>query len=126
MITPGTILMKNKAPHPQCFHIEDGWYPNAWRAVRQNLKHREFEKEIAAAGWTFFFMAHSVKAVAFGFDRAKTIATALKRVIAGVSQEKCNCLEIQAVETHSFLGIPYVRVSAFPRHIQKSVVFAGQ
>ncbi|MBE0658588.1 MAG: hypothetical protein IH602_12930 [Bryobacteraceae bacterium] len=126
MINPGTILMQSTAAHPQCFHLEDGWYPNAWRALRQDLTHQQFEKELSAAGWTFFYMAHSVAAIAFGFARAKMISTALKRVISRVKQENCNCLEIETVETHSFLGMPYVRVSAYPRHIQKGSVFAGQ
>lgn len=126
MINPGTILMQSTAAHPQCFQFEDGWYPNAWRAVRQDLTHREFEKELSASGWTFFYIAHSIAAIAFGFARAKMIRLALKRVITRVRLEKCNSLEIEGVETHSFLGIPYVRVSAYPRHIQKGVVFAGQ
>ncbi len=45
-------------------------------------------------------MTHSVVAIAFGFARAKMINSALKRVIARVRQEKCNCLEIEGVKTH--------------------------
>jgi hypothetical protein len=126
MINRGAILMQSTAAHPQCFHFEDGWYPDAWRAIRQDRTAQEFDKEISAAGWTFFYMAHSVAAIAFGFARAKMTSSALKRVIGRVRQEKCNCLEIEGVTAHSFLGIPYVRVSAHPRHIQKGLVFAGQ
>ena len=66
------------------------------------------------------------KRSAFGFNRARMIHAALQRVISSVQQQKCNCLEIDEVAMHSFLGVPYVSVSAHPRHIQKGILFAGQ
>jgi hypothetical protein len=71
-------------------------------------------------------MANSIRRTAFGFNRASMIAAALKRVITNVRQERCNCLEIDDVVMHSFLGVPYVSVSAHARHIQKGLVFSGQ
>jgi hypothetical protein len=70
-------------------------------------------------------MANKIKTTVFSFNRARTIHAALKRVIASVREQKCNCLEIDDVATHSFLGIPYVTVSAHPRHIQTGMVFSG-
>ena len=126
MITSGTILIEKDALHPQCFQLEDGSSPNAWMTVKHNLTSHELEKELATAGWTFFYMAGSIRATAFGFDRARMINAALMRVITNVRQQRCNCLEIDDVATHSFLGMPYVSVSAHPRHIQKGMVFSGQ
>jgi hypothetical protein len=126
MTTRGTILMHKEALRPQCFQLEDGPYPNAWMAVKHNLTHHELEKELATEGWTFFYMAGAIRATVFGFDRAKMIHAALKRLIANVKLQKCNCLEIDDVATHSFLGMPYVSVSGHPRHIQKGMVFSGQ
>jgi hypothetical protein len=54
------------------------------------------------------------------------IHAALKRLIANVKLQKCNCLEIDDVATHSLLGMPYVSVSAHPRHIQKGMLFSGR
>jgi hypothetical protein len=71
-------------------------------------------------------MAGSIRANAFGFERQKMVNAALKRVIASVQLQRCNCLEIDDVATHSFLGIPYITVSAHARHIQKRMVFSGQ
>ena len=42
-----------------------------------------------------------------------------------VKRLSCNCIQIESVETRSFLGIPYVSLSVRPRHIQKGVLFAG-
>ncbi len=126
MITPGTILMEKHTLRPQCFQFEDDPYPNAWMSVKHNLTPYELEKELATAGWTFFYMAGAVRTTSFGFDRAKMIHRAVKRLITNTKLQKCNCLEIEDVATHSFLGMPYVSVSAHPRHIQKGMVFSGQ
>ena len=126
MITSGTILIEKDALHPQCFQLEDDSSPNAWMTVKHNLNSHELEKELATAGWTFFYMAGSIRTTAFDFDRVKMINAALKRVISNVRQQRCNCLEIDDVATHSFLGMPYVSVSAHPRHIQKGMIFSGQ
>ena len=94
-------------------------------SVKSNLNSYDLEKEFAAIGWTFFYMAGRVRATAFGFDRQKAVQTALGRLIARAKLQKCNCLEIDEVATHAFLGMPYVSVSAHTRHIQKGLAFVG-
>jgi hypothetical protein len=86
----------------------------------------DLEKELASTGWTFFYMASAIHATAAGFNREKAIDSALQRVIAGARLQHCNCIEIDEVSAHSFLGIPYVSVSAHTRHIQKGMIFSGQ
>lgn len=125
VITPGTILMEQGTSRPQCFQLEDDPYRNAWMSVKHILTSYEREQELAATGWTFFYMANTISTIAFGFDRARVIHAALKRLIANAKRQKCNCLEIEDIATHSFLGMPYVRVSAHARHIQKGMVFSG-
>lgn len=118
MTEGGTLL-------PQSFRLESESYPNAWMSVKSSLNSHDLESELAATGWKFFYMAGEVKATAFGFDRSKTVMTALKRLIAGARLQKCNCLEIDEVAMHAFLGMPYVSVSAHSRHIQRGPVFSG-
>jgi hypothetical protein len=125
MIESGSILIEKDAVHPRCFHLEDDSSPHAWMTVKHNLSSHQLEEELARSGWTFFFMAGAIRKIAFGFDRAKMIHAALKRLIAGVRTDKYNCLEIDAVTMHSFLGIPYVSVSAHARHIQRGMVYSA-
>jgi hypothetical protein len=125
-INTGTILIEKHALRPQCFQLRDYAYPNAWMSVSHNLTPSELEKELSITGWTFFYMASAIRTTSFGFNRAKMIHAALKRIIADAKDQRCNCVEIDDVTTHSFLGMPYVRVSAHPRHIQKGMVFSGQ
>ena len=123
-MTAGTILIEKHAARPQCFHLKDS-SPTDWMAFTHNLSPYELEKELSAAGWTFFYMANAIQTTAFGFNRAKMIHAALQRLVTNVREQRCNCLEIDDVATRSFLGLPYVSVSAHPRHIQKGVVFSG-
>ena len=125
MITSGTILMDRDAVRPEYLQLEDGPYPNTWVPVKRNLTSSELEKELSTSGWTLFYLASPISATAFGFNRVKMIHAALTRLIAKAKVQKCNCLEIDDVSTRSFLGMPYLSVSAHPRHIQRGLVFDG-
>lgn len=125
MIAPGTILIESGAAVPLSFRLQNEPYPSAWLSLTNALGAHESEKELADTGWTFFYIAGSIRATAFGFDKQKSLHTALKRLIASVKLQDCNGLEIDEVGSHSFLGIPYMSVSAHPRRIQKGLVFCA-
>jgi hypothetical protein len=125
MITPGVLLIEPDALRPRCFQVEADSHLNSWMVVTHGLTSQQLEKELSATGWTFFFMAAPIQMTAFGFDRVRTLYAALKRVIKAVKQQRCNCLQVESVDMRSFLGIPYIALSARPRHIQKGMVFAG-
>jgi hypothetical protein len=97
-----------------------------WSAVKSNRA--TFEKEVDDAGWTLFFMAGDIKTTVFGFNRQKTLRTALKRLVATVKSQSCNSIEITQVKQKSFLKFPYVSVWAHVRHLQKGqgLVFSGR
>lgn len=86
------ILMEKHAACPQCFHLKDS-SPTDWMAVTHNLSPHELEKELSAAGWIFFHMAIAIRTTAFGFNRAKMIHAALKRLVANVRRQGCNALK---------------------------------
>jgi hypothetical protein len=124
MITPGVLLIERDALRPRSFEVDAGSHPDGWMPVKHTLAPQQLEKELSTQGWTFFFMAGPVRTTAFGFDREKTVYAALKRGIQAVRRQRCNCLQIESVEIHSFLGVPYVSLSVRPRHIQKGMLFA--
>ena len=84
-----------------------------------------FEKTMQEEGWSLFFMAGEITATVFGFDRPKALRAALKRLIGDVKSQRCNSIEITGVVDKSFLRMPYVKVSAHPRHLQRGVFFSG-
>ncbi len=123
-IKTGTILIEGDATMPRSLVLEGKSYSGGWRSV-SNLDLNGLDAAIHKAGWTFFFMAGEIKITAFGFDKDRAVRRAVKRVITNVEAHKCNCVEITEVAAKSFLGMPYVNVSAHSRHIQKSSAFAG-
>ena len=123
-IKTGTILIEGGASMPESLRLEGKSYSSGWRSV-SNLDLNELDTAINKAGWTFFFMAGEIKITAFGFDREQAVRRAMKRVITNVESHKCNCVEITEVSAKSFLGMPYVNVSAHSRHIQESSAFSG-
>ena len=123
-IAPGNIFIEEGAHLPDSLLLRRESHSSGWSAV-QNAR-STFEKEVPAAGWTFFFMAGEIKTTVFGFDKQKMRGAALERLIKSVKLQKCNSIEITQVKDNSFLKVPYVSVSAHPRHLQKGLVFSGQ
>jgi hypothetical protein len=123
-IKTGTILIEDGTLLPDSLRLESEAYSTGWTSV-SNIR-SEFEKAITHAGWTFFFMAGTIQATVFGFDKEKAERTAVARIITNVESQECNCLEITGVLRKSFLGLPYTCVSAHPRHVQGSAVFSGE
>jgi hypothetical protein len=120
-IAAGSILIQEGSYLPDSRPLWTGSDGSGWAAVEDSRS--VFEKGVRAAGWTFFFMAGEIKTTVFGFDRQKTLRVALKRLIANVKSQNCNSIEITQVTGKSFLKLPYVSVSAHPRHLQKGMVF---
>ena len=122
-ITAGSIWVEEGTHLPKSILLQSESNSNGWAAVKDARS--TFEKAISEEGWTFFFMAGEIKATVFGFDRQKALRAALKRLIADVKSQHCNSIEITQVMDKSCLSVPYVSVSAHPRHLQRGVIFSG-
>lgn len=94
-------------------------YSGQW-ALPKALDVCALDRKIHAAGWNFFFMATEVKVMFFGSIGAAKVQNALKRILEKVKQQHFNGLEVTAIVSRHFLGIPYVTVSAHSRHMQHS------
>jgi len=71
-----------------------------------------------------FYMAGEIRTNALGFNAENRLRKAVRRIIAEVDGQKCNCMEITSVAAKTFLGIPYVTVVAHSRHIQSGCQFS--
>ncbi len=127
MITQGTILIEQGTLVPPCFRMETASDADEWMSLADNIDFEERAVELAATGWTFFYLAGEVRASAFGFDAQKNVHTALEKLIAGMGARQCNCIEIDEVATHTFFGVPWVSITAHSRRIQQgSILPAGE
>ena len=122
-IIAGSVLFQRGTHLPEFLLLQEQANCNGWAAVKGAGS--TFQKTIQEAGWTFFFMAGAIKTTVFGFDREKSLRAALKRLITGVKSQHCNSIEITRVTGNSFLGVPYVSVSAHSRHLQRGPVFSA-
>jgi hypothetical protein len=119
-INSGTILIKEGTVLPEGLQLESEPYVKGWKLVK-NLCGSGLDRKLCEARWTFFYMAGEVNGAAVGSDSEKMTRRAVKKVIASMESDKLNCLEIGQVAAKRFLGLPYVTVSAHPRHIQESI-----
>jgi hypothetical protein len=123
LIVAGDILIEAGTYLPNFLATPKESCLPGWTAVLGGLP--AFEKATEQAGWTLFFMAGEIEASAFGFDRQRTALAALKKLGAIVKSQNCNCMEITDVTKKSFLALPYMRVRAHTRHLQRSLVFSA-
>ena len=119
-IKTGTILIKEGTLLPGVLRFESEPCAPGWRLVK-DVDGYGLDRKIHEAGWTFFFLAGEIKAIAFGSDGQNTVRRAVKRILANLKSEKFNSLEITRVASKRFLGVPYASVSAHSRHIQESM-----
>ena len=119
-IKTGSILIKDGTFLPDALRFESEPCATGWRLVK-DLDGYGLHRKINEAEWTFFCLASEIKATIFGFDGQKTVRRAVKRILANLKSSKFNSLEITRVASKSFLGVPYVNVSACSRHIQESL-----
>jgi hypothetical protein len=115
----GAILMKDWPNISKLLGLECEPYSGEWILLKA-LDVCALDRKIHAAGWNFFFMATEVKVMFFGSLGEAKVHNALKRILEKVKQQHFNGLEVTAIVTRHFLGIPYVTVSAHSRHIQQS------
>ena len=120
-IKTGTILIKEGTLLPEDLKLESEPYSKGWRLVK-NLGSSELDRKLCEARWNLFYMAEEIRAVVVGVDLEKTTSRAVERIVASMKSDGLNCLQIVHVTAKRFLGLPYVTVSAHPRHIQESMV----
>ncbi len=111
MIARGAVLVEKSALLPEAIRLESDSGAGAWARVANAGDIHQLGREIADAGWTFFYMAGTIGA------RAGSVDSALQRLLRKVKEQGGNCLEIDDVATHSFLGVSRVRVSGHSRKI---------
>jgi hypothetical protein len=115
----GAILMKDWPGMKKLLGLESEPYSGQWTLLK-DMDVSTLDRKIHAAGWNFFFMATKVKVMFFGSLGAAKVQNALTRILDRVKQQHFNALEVTAIATHHFLGVPYVTVSAHCRHMQQS------
>lgn len=119
----GAILIRANAPLPATLLLQSDLFLPGWRMLR-DIDGYALTRKIAHADWNFFYLAGTTTAIVFGRERLGALRRAVRRILAKRQGEDCNSLEITNVTAKSFLGIPFLSVSANFRHIQESLYLA--
>jgi hypothetical protein len=114
----GTIFIRENTLLPVGLAIESEPSLPGWRLVK-NLDGSALARNIERANWNFFYLAGATRATVLGRDQTGTLRRALKRVLAK-KETQFNSLEMRVVSKR-FLGISFMSVSAYSRHIQQGV-----
>lgn len=117
----GRLFIREDTILPGGLIIETETFLPGWRAVKDCDGYR-LGRKIEQAKWNFFLLAGDVKAVVFGRQGPSALRRALRSILAKPAAKKFNSLEIAGTRSRSFLGIPFVIVTANFRHIQQSMV----
>jgi hypothetical protein len=111
-------MMQADTVIPQPLRVKSEPYWRAWEMIAEDGN--ILDRDLRTAGWNFFFLAATIQATVWGHRTEKNVRRAMKRVLAEAKLLTFNCLEVTEVSAKRFLGLPYLRVSAHSRHIQKS------
>ena len=120
---PGTLLVRTGTELPDFVKLENDPTQSGWSVVANNPGVFPLERELSKAGWNFFYLAGGIRTKGFGFDKAQMAGAALKRLSATAGFQHCNCIEIDGLSPGSYFGVPYMRLSAHSRRIQKGSLF---
>jgi hypothetical protein len=114
----GTILIRENVLLPPGVEIESEVLVPGWRVVK-DLDGSALARKIEGANWNFFYLAGATRKSVLGRDRLGTLRRAVKRVLARQGKQ-FNSLEMTVVSKR-FLGIPFLTVTAYSRHIQQGI-----
>lgn len=103
----------------QFLNLQSEPYAGQWSVVK-DFDGFALERKIHVAGWSFFFMAAEAKAMFFGRPGTTKIRNAVRRILAKLTPQGFNCLEVTGIVEKRFWGMRYATVSAHARHIQPS------
>ena len=120
----GSVLIEDRPLITQFLGLEVESFSGNWSVIKA-FDGLALDRKIHAAGWNFFFMAAEVKVIFFGALATTKIQSALKRILAKVTPQNFNALEVTGITPKRFLGVPYITVSAHSRHIQQGCYLGG-
>jgi len=121
-IHAGDILVEEGTSLPRAMVLDTKPFLPNWKCLRDQDA-AGLEAQLSTARWTFFYMAGEIKSSGFGSDPDRRLRSAMDQIVRDVRSQKCNCLEVTSLSNKSFLGIPYLRVTAHARHIQDGLLF---
>src|ERR1700722_2351188 len=117
-IRDGTILP------PMLSVTTEAFVPN-WRLVTSHDR-SALARSIEGCDWYFFYLAGDIQATVLGGNTRRVLRKAVKAILTKRADDKLNSLEITAIVSRRFLGIPFTTFTAHSRQIQQSIALISE
>jgi hypothetical protein len=116
-VSAGTMLVQEGLLLPKAAGLQSNRYSQGWRDVRI-LDRSGLDAGLRAAGWALLCIAGEIKVRILGRDGDANVGKAVRRILRQAHQMAFNCVGLNQITSTSFLGIPYLTISAQAYHIQ--------
>lgn len=116
-IQAGTMMVHDSAIL-EPLKLEGEAYCSNWTSLGI-VESLGLDRRVRAKGWNLFFMAGEIRAVVPAWGGQNTLRRGIKRLLAQTRLQHFNCLEVSHILRKHFLGVPYVSITAHPRHLQQ-------
>jgi hypothetical protein len=117
-IREGTILP------PMLSVTTEAFMPN-WRIVTSHDR-SALARSIEGCDWYFFYLAGDIQATVLGGNTRRVLRKAVKAILTKRADDKLNSLEITAMVSRRFLGIPFTTFTAHSRQIQQRIALISE
>jgi hypothetical protein len=117
-IREGTILP------PMLSVTTEAFMPN-WRIVTSHDR-SALARSIEGCDWHFFYLAGDIQTTVLGGNTRRVLRKAVKAILTKRADDKLNSLEITAIVSRRFLGIPFTTFTAHSRQIQQRIALISE
>lgn len=117
-IRAGSVLIKSNASLPDSVQFESKRY-RSWSLLTE-ADGFQVGRTLSDVGWHFLFMVPEVRTGALSSNRNRGLRKALKKVLSAIEAQRLNAMEIAEINTRRLLGLSYVEIVAYPRHVKNS------
>jgi hypothetical protein len=117
-IEVGTVMVQDGTLLPGGLGLYPRIYSRLWRSFN-GWESETADKKLRSVGWNFFYIAEDLRTFVFGHRPGRMRDSGWNRLLDKVRSENFNAMQITAIHTARFLGIPYTVLHSHPRHIQQ-------
>jgi hypothetical protein len=117
----GTMMVQEGLLLPKAAGLQSNRYSQGWRTVKI-LDSFGLDADLRAAGWALLCIAGEIKVRILGRDGDANVGKAVRRILREAHRMAFNCVGLNQITSTSFLGIPYLAISAQAYHIQQGPI----
>jgi len=116
----GIIFIRDGTILPPILSVTtDAFLPN-WRIVTSHNR-STLARSIEGCDWYFFYLAGDIQATVLGGNTRRALRKALKAILTKHGNDQLNSIDITAIVSRHFLGIPFTTFTAHSRQIQQRI-----